>query len=182
MNLPNRLTLLRIGLIPFFMLAFYFDFSSMKIMATVIFILASITDFADGYIARKQNLITDFGKVMDTIADKTLVCAALLLFIEDGRMSAIIGLILIGRELVVSGFRILAASKGNVIPAGKTGKWKTATQMVMIVAFLLFDPKSSSIMGFVIIIENVLLYASVFLSLFSAYEYISKSSFLIQDK
>jgi CDP-diacylglycerol--glycerol-3-phosphate 3-phosphatidyltransferase len=130
MNLPNKLTLLRILLIPVFMVVLYWGFPGATYVALVIFIIASITDLLDGKIARKYNLVTDFGKFADPLADKMLVTAAMLWFVEQGRMPAWMLLIVICREFAVSGLRMIASDKGRVIAAGWSGKVKTASTMV----------------------------------------------------
>jgi CDP-diacylglycerol--glycerol-3-phosphate 3-phosphatidyltransferase len=118
-------------IIPFVVLLLQ-ENSICQFIALAIFIVASLTDFVDGYIARKRNLITNFGKFMDPLADKLLVAAAMIALVEMERLPAWIVIVILGREFLVSGFRTLAADKGIVIAAGKWGKWKTATQMVMI--------------------------------------------------
>ena len=137
MNLPNKLTLLRIILIPVFMGVLYWGFPGATYAALVIFIIASLTDLLDGKIARKYNLVTDFGKFADPLADKMLVTAAMLWFVEVGRMPAWALLIVIVREFGVSGLRMVAADKGRVIAAGWSGKVKTASTMVCIVLMLI---------------------------------------------
>ncbi|MGM9607435.1 MAG: CDP-diacylglycerol--glycerol-3-phosphate 3-phosphatidyltransferase [Oscillospiraceae bacterium] len=140
MNTANKLTMLRVIMIPVFLLALYLDFPFNKIVALVIFILASITDFIDGYIARHFNQITDFGKFMDPLADKLLVTSAMLWFVEVGQMAAWVLLIVIAREFAVSGLRMVAAPKGVVIAAAWSGKIKTASTMVCICLMLLPIP------------------------------------------
>ena len=140
MNLPNKLTLLRIILIPAFMVVLYWGFPGANYVALGIFILASLTDMLDGKIARKYNLVTDFGKFADPLADKMLVTAAMLWFVEIGRMPAWALLLVIVREFAVSGLRMIASDKGRVIAAGWSGKVKTASTMVCIV--LMFLPIS----------------------------------------
>ena len=130
MNLANRLTMLRIALIPVFLVVLYLDFPYNRYVALVIFILASATDFVDGHIARSRNLITDFGKFMDPLADKMLVMAAMLWFVEVGRMPAWALLIVVVREFAVSGLRLIAVDNGRVIAAAWSGKVKTASTMV----------------------------------------------------
>lgn len=140
MNLPNKLTMSRIVLIPVFMAVLYWGFPGSGYVALAIFIIASLTDLLDGKIARKYNLVTDFGKFADPLADKMLVTAALLWFVEQGRMPAWMLLIVICREFAVSGLRMIAADKGKVIAAGWSGKVKTASTMVCIVVMLLLGP------------------------------------------
>ena len=140
MNLPNKLTLLRIILIPSFMVVLYWGFPGANYVALGIFILASLTDMLDGKIARKYNLVTDFGKFADPLADKMLVTAAMLWFVEIGQMPAWALLLVIVREFAVSGLRMIASDKGRVIAAGWSGKVKTASTMVCIV--LMFLPIS----------------------------------------
>ena len=137
MNLPNKLTLLRIILVPVFMVVLYWGFPGATWVALAIFIIASLTDMLDGKIARKYNLVTDFGKFADPLADKMLVTAAMLWFVEIGQMPAWMLLIVICREFAVSGLRMVAADKGRVIAAGWSGKVKTASTMVCIVLMLI---------------------------------------------
>ena len=138
MNLPNKLTLLRVILIPFFLLFMYIDFPFHYAVALVIFAAASITDALDGKIARKRGLVTNFGKFLDPLADKVLVIAALTVFVDlnDVNMGAIPLIIISAREFMVSGLRLLAADSGVVVAAGIWGKLKTAFTMVAIVAIL----------------------------------------------
>lgn len=138
MNLPNKLTLLRVILIPFFLLFMYIDFQFHYAVALVIFAAASITDALDGKIARKRGLVTNFGKFLDPLADKVLVIAALTVFVDlnDVNMGAIPLIIITAREFMVSGLRLLAADSGVVVAAGIWGKLKTAFTMVAIVAIL----------------------------------------------
>ena len=138
MNLPNKLTLLRVILIPFFLLFMYIDFPFHYAVALVIFAAASITDALDGKIARKRGLVTNFGQFLDPLADKVLVIAALTVFVDlnDVNMGAIPLIIITAREFMVSGLRLLAADSGVVVAAGIWGKLKTAFTMVAIVAIL----------------------------------------------
>ena len=137
MNTANKLTLLRVVMIPAFLLVLYLHVPGANYWALAIFALASITDTLDGYIARHYNQITDFGKFMDPLADKCLVTAAMLWFVEIGQMPAWALLIVIVREFAVSGLRMIAADKGRVIAAGWSGKVKTASTMVCICIMLL---------------------------------------------
>ena len=138
MNLPNKLTLGRIILVPFFVAALLIPFSLHTIVALVLFIAASITDMLDGRIARKRNLITDFGKFADPLADKILVLAALLCFVQNGWCDCIAVIIVLFREFTVTSIRLIAAAKGEVIAANIWGKVKTVTQMVAIITILVF--------------------------------------------
>ena len=138
MNLPNKLTLGRIILVPFFVAALLIPFFLHTIVALVLFIAASITDMLDGRIARKRNLITDFGKFADPLADKILVLAALLCFVQNGWCDCIAVIIVLFREFTVTSIRLIAAAKGEVIAANIWGKVKTVTQMVAIITILVF--------------------------------------------
>ena len=139
MNLPNKLTVLRVLLIPFFVWAALGDpvpgYS--KYIAVLIFIVASLTDLLDGKIARKYGLVTNFGKFMDPLADKLLVCAALICLVSCGMLSAWMVIVIISREFIISGFRLVASDNGVVIAANYWGKFKTTFQMLMIIVLLL---------------------------------------------
>ena len=155
-NLPNKLTLLRIILIPAFMVVLYWGFPGANYVALAIFIVASFTDLLDGKIARKYNLVTDFGKFADPLADKMLVTAAMLWFVEIGQMAAWMLLIVIVREFAVSGLRMIASDKGRVIAAGWFGKVKTASTMVCIVImFLPIPPVLNTICVWVITLTTL---------------------------
>ena len=140
MNTANKLTMLRVLMIPAFMVVLYLGFPGANYVALVIFALASITDWLDGYIARRYNQTTDFGKFMDPLADKCLVTAAMLWFVEVGQMPAWALLTVIVREFAISGLRMNAATSGRVIAAGWSGKVKTAATMVCIILMLLPIP------------------------------------------
>lgn len=144
MNLPNKLTLLRIALILPFLLVLYLDAPYAPYIALAIFIATSLTDMLDGKIARKRGLVTDFGKFADPLADKMLVTAAMLWFVEIGRMPGWALLIVIVREFAVSGLRMVASDKGRVIAAGWSGKVKTASTMVCIVLMFLPIPAAAN--------------------------------------
>ena len=144
MNLPNKLTLLRIALILPFLLVLYLDVPYAPYIALTIFIAASLTDMLDGKIARKRGLVTDFGKFSDPLADKMLVTAAMLWFVEIGRMPGWALLIVIVREFAVSGLRMVASDKGRVIAAGWSGKVKTASTMACIVLMFLPIPAAAN--------------------------------------
>lgn len=140
MNTANKLTLLRVLLIPVFLVVLYLQFPFHMYYALAVFILASVTDFVDGYIARHYNMITDFGKFMDPLADKLLVVSAMLWFVESGMMPAWAVLIVVAREFAVTGLRLVAVDNGRVIAAGWSGKVKTASTMVCICLMLLPIP------------------------------------------
>ena len=166
MNLPNKLTVLRIIMIIPFLLVLYLDVPYADYWALGIFILASLTDMLDGKIARKYNLITDFGKFMDPLADKCLVIAAMLWFVEIGQMPGWALLVVIVREFAVSGLRMVAADKGRVIAAGWSGKVKTASTMVCIV--LMFLPIS-------VWINSICVAVIVLTTIYSGVEYFMKN-------
>ena len=172
MNLPNKLTLLRILLIPVFMVVLYWGFPGAPWVALAIFIIASLTDMLDGKIARKYNLVTDFGKFADPLADKMLVTAATLWFVEHGQIAAWMPLIVICREFAVSGLRMIASDKGRVIAAGWSGKVKTASTMVCIVVMFLPIPSIlNTICGWIITLTT----------LYSGVEYFMKNKDVIQS-
>lgn len=130
MNLANKITLFRVICIPVFIILMYMDGTAMDIAALVVYVLGSVSDFVDGYVARKYNMITDFGKFMDPLADKMLVITAMLMFVAQGRMPAWVLALVITREFAVSGLRLIAVEGGRVIAAAKSGKIKTASTMV----------------------------------------------------
>jgi CDP-diacylglycerol--glycerol-3-phosphate 3-phosphatidyltransferase len=140
MNTANKLTMARVVMIPLFLIVLYIGFTGSNYVALGIFVLASLTDFVDGQVARRCNQVTDFGKFMDPLADKVLVLAAMLWFTQEGIMPAWAVIIVVARELAVTGMRLLAATDGRVIAAGKSGKVKTACTMVcLIIMFLPVD-------------------------------------------
>ena len=142
MNLPNKLTILRTVMIPFFILFLYTDWfhGYDKIIAAVIFIAASLTDMLDGKIARKYNLVTNFGKFMDPLADNLLVCSALICLIELGQLPSWMVIIIVSREFIISGFRLIAAEQGIVIAASYWGKFKTTFQMIAVILMIVNLP------------------------------------------
>ncbi|MSS60438.1 CDP-diacylglycerol--glycerol-3-phosphate 3-phosphatidyltransferase [Fusobacterium sp. FSA-380-WT-2B] len=169
MNLPNKLTFLRLILVVPFI--YFLQFSdeggfTYRAIAFVIFVIASLTDFFDGYLARKHNLITDFGKIMDPLADKVLVISALVIFVDLGYIPSWMSIVVIAREFLISGIRMLAAAKGEVIPAGKLGKYKTTSQMIVILIMMLFGRNPYNFYMMLI---------PVILTLWSGWEYTSKA-------
>ncbi len=178
MNLPNKLTVLRVILIPFFLVALMVDAIPYgKWIAVVIFVIASLTDMLDGKIARKYNLITNFGKFMDPLADKLLVCSAMIALIELDRIPAWVVIIIIAREFIISGFRLVASDNGIVIAAGWWGKVKTVVQMVMII-FVMCDFGGSV----VALIENILIYAALALTVISLIDYLLKNKDVLSEQ
>lgn len=177
MNLPNKLTLLRVFLIPFFVFFFYATFiPGHNWIALGIYIVACLTDMADGKIARKYNLVTSFGKFMDPLADKILVTTALILFTSDGRMNAVALIIIVARDFIVNGLRLIASDKGTVIAADIWGKIKTTVQMVMAVALLIhFD------LQWWYILEQVLIWLAVLLTIVSLVNYLVKNRQVLKD-
>ena len=133
MNTPNKLTLVRTLMVPIFVIFMYQDFSSARLIATVIFSVASFTDFLDGYIARKNNLVTNFGKFADPLADKILVCSALILLASVNEIPAWMVIVIIAREFTITGFRTIAASDNITIAASPLGKFKTITQLISLI-------------------------------------------------
>lgn len=184
MNIANKLTIVRIILIPFFILCFYidgldqhssilgFDTTYAHIAALVIFSVAAGTDWLDGYLARKLNLISDFGKFMDPLADKMLTTAAFLIFIDQGLLASWVVFIVLTREFIVSGLRMTAASSGVIIAAGWSGKFKTVLQFVLIIALLIHPYQT--------VVNVVLIYAMTIATVVSGAEYVIKNSFVLK--
>ena len=188
MNLPNKLTLIRIALIPIFVLLMYFENLWCQLAAALVFIGASITDYLDGNIARKNNLVTNFGKFADPIADKMLVMSAFIMLVAQGRMPSWVCIIFLAREFTISGFRLVAAGGGKVIAAGMLGKIKTVTQMIAAVMLILFVPCSGqmdAMLGWLgdvgSIIANVMMYVMTVMTVWSGVDYIYKNRQFIQD-
>ncbi|MDD6212656.1 MAG: CDP-diacylglycerol--glycerol-3-phosphate 3-phosphatidyltransferase [Clostridiales bacterium] len=177
MNLPNKLTIMRAIMVPFFVFFLLADMGMTgDIVALVLFCAASITDFLDGYIARKYNLVTNFGKFMDPLADKLLVGSAAICLLGIGRLPAWVVVILIGREFVISGFRLVAAEKGVVIAASYWGKFKTTFQMLMTIVLILHLD-----LGFWGILEQILIWVSTILTLVSLIDYLVKNKDVLKD-
>ncbi len=177
MNLPNKLTILRVFLIPVFIIFMKVPVDWGRIAALIVFIVASLTDTADGYIARKYDLITDFGKFMDPLADKLLVCSALILLIDTGQLASWIVIVIISREFIISGFRLIAVDNGIVIAASMWGKVKTVFQMVMIIV-LLWNLQ----FYWFRILGQMLIYASLVLTVVSLIDYLVKNRKVLSSK
>ena len=179
MNLPNKLTCCRVVLIPFFvffMMAPFFEGYG-NYIALVIFIVASLTDLLDGKIARKYHLVTNFGKFMDPLADKLLVCSAMICLIQTGQLAAWIVMIIISREFIISGFRLIASDNGVVIAASYWGKFKTTFQMLMVITLILNLPYT-----WFQALGTVLIYVSLALTIISLIDYIVKNKDVLKDQ
>lgn len=173
MNLPNKLTIARVIAVPFFIVLYLYDF---KIAAFMLFIVASLTDMLDGKIARKHNLVTNFGKIMDPLADKILVYSAFSLMVQSGLVPAWMFIIILAREFVVSGMRTVAASEGIVIAAGMSGKIKTVLQMIAVPLLLLVGVFSQPQVDTLIAsVANLFLWASLIMTVVSGTEYVYKN-------
>ena len=166
MNLPNKLSLTRIALIPVMVALMYPNTTVCNLLAAAVFALAAFTDFLDGHIARKQHIVTDFGKFVDPVADKLLVLSALIMLIQHGIMPAWAVVVILARELCVDGLRMVAGSKGMVIAAGKLGKIKTTVQIVLILWLML---SRQPVMGS--IISGALTLLVLVMTLWSGVEY-----------
>lgn len=171
MNLPNKLTMGRIVAIPVFIVVFLMGY---KYAAAIIFILAALTDMLDGHIARKHNLVTNFGKLMDPLADKLLVMSALICLVQVGYVPGWMVVVILGREFIITGMRQVAAAQGIVIAAGTTGKIKTITQMIAI-PLLIMENWPFSLLGFNLPMDIIFLWIALAMTIISGIEYIAKN-------
>ncbi|MDD6798495.1 MAG: CDP-diacylglycerol--glycerol-3-phosphate 3-phosphatidyltransferase [Clostridia bacterium] len=179
MNLPNKLTIIRVIMIPVFLFFLLTDYAggASKYIAAAIFVVASLTDMLDGKIARKYNLVTNFGKFMDPLADKLLVCSALIAFVELQYLPAWIVIIIISREFIISGFRLIAADKGVVIAANYWGKFKTTFQMIMTILLILqLD------FPYADVVEWIFICIALALTIISLLDYIYKNRGVMSDE
>ena len=172
MNLANKITLFRVFLIPFFMIILYSNLEYSTYIAAAIFVFASLTDTLDGYIARSRNMVTNFGKFIDPLADKILVSSALISLVDLGKIPAWVVIIIIAREFTITGFRIIAASEGVNIAASSLGKIKTITQLIAIIAILVNNYPFRLIN---VPFDMILLYVSLFFTILSGIDYIYKN-------
>lgn len=175
MNLPNKLTIFRVILIPFFVLFLLVDITAYdKWIALAIFIVASVTDFLDGHIARKYHLVTNFGKFMDPLADKLLVCSALICLVELERIPSWIVIVIIAREFIISGFRLVASDNGVVIAASYWGKFKTTFQIIMI-CLMIAD------LAPLALVTQIVMWIALALTVISLVDYLIKNKSVMQD-
>ena len=171
MNLPNKLTVLRVIMIPFFVFFLLWqggENRTFRLIALALFIIASLTDLLDGKIARKYGLVTNFGKFMDPLADKLLVCSALICLIQLGQLPAWVVIVIISREFIISGFRLVAADNGIVIAASYWGKFKTVFQMTAVVLLIFNIPALS-------VLTSAVLWIAVILTVVSLVDYVAKN-------
>ena len=179
MNTPNKLTVARMIIVPFLVVFLLTGWGgdANRYISLALFVVASVTDWFDGYLARKNNLVTNFGKFMDPLADKLLVCSAMICMIELNRLPAWFVIIIIGREFIISGFRLIAAENGIVIAANYWGKFKTASQMIMIILLILH------LDGIFVTLEQLFIWLSLALTIISLITYIwqNKSVLSMQE-
>lgn len=195
MNLPNKITISRILLVPIFMIVLFLPIPYASLIAALIFVIAAATDGIDGHIARSTNTVTNFGKFLDPLADKLLVASALIALVGQGKLPSWVAVIIIAREFIVTGLRLIAVNEGKVIAAGMSGKIKTVTQIIAI-ALLLIDTSVLSnsdafmfekttllinnfavqpLVGLIGLLANVMVYVSVFFTLYSCIVYIKQN-------
>lgn len=177
MNLPNKLSVARVLCIPAIVTLLHFPEPACRIAAAVLFIIGCLTDFLDGRIARKRNLVTDFGKFIDPVADKLLVLTTLIMLIHLGLMPAWFVIVILCRELAVDGLRMVAVTKGQVIAAGPLGKWKTACQMVLISAMLILNMSLSQSWPLAVLAGIVIL-----LTIVSGVDYFVRNKSVLAEK
>lgn len=173
MNLPNKLTLLRVAMIPFFVATFYIPWRYAFWLSAILFVAAFFTDLVDGYLARKYHIVTDFGKLMDPIADKILAMAAMVMMNWTGQLSPIVTIVVLSREFIVSGLRLVVAGRGTVVAASWLGKAKTMMQFIMLLVLIL-EPVFSSLLGGTAFswISGLLIAVVVLLTLWSGWDYV----------
>ena len=183
LNLPNKLTLLRVCMIPYFVIFAKMGSFAMQCVAVGIYAVACITDALDGHIARSRNLVTNFGKFMDPIADKLLVMSALIVLTAQGRMPDWVCILMLGREFLVSGFRLVAVESGRVIAAGPLGKLKTVFQMLATIALMLLVPvEGEALLGQAgVTVANILMYVALALTVVSGADYLWRNRDCIKD-
>ena len=182
MNLPNKLTIFRVIMIPFFLIALLVDeIPGGKWIAVSLFIIASLTDMLDGKLARKYNLITNFGKFMDPLADKLLVCSAIVALISLDRIPCWVVIVIIAREFIISGFRLVASDNGVVIAASWWGKIKTVVQMIMTIV-LICDFRAECNSNVITVIENILIYSALALTVISLIDYLAKNKAVLKEQ
>ncbi len=176
MNLPNKLTIFRVIMIPFFVFFVLVPVAgeASKWIALTIFIIASLTDWLDGYLARKNNLVTNFGKFMDPLADKLLVCSALICLVELKGIPSWIVIVIIAREFIISGFRLVASDNGVVIAASYWGKFKTTFQMIMI-CLMIADLEPLRLL------TAIVMWVALILTVVSLVDYIVKNKEIMKD-
>lgn len=172
MNIANKITLFRVFLVPIFMIVLYSDFPNSQYIAGVIFIIASLTDTLDGYLARSRNLVTNFGKFLDPLADKILVSAALISLVGMDKIPAWTVVVVIAREFTITGFRVIAASEGVTIAASPLGKFKTITQLISII-LLLFNNFFFNSLN--IPMDKITYYICIFFTIVSGIDYLYKN-------
>ena len=178
-NIANKLTVVRMIMVPFFVFFYMTQWipeTWARYIAFIIFAVASYTDQLDGHLARSRNLVTDFGKFMDPLADKLLVISALICFVEKGEIAGWIVIIIVAREFIISGFRLVAAAKGIVIAAGMLGKIKTVFQMIMVMMIIL----GWQFVWYQVILQ-IMIYASMILAVVSVIEYIYKNIHVLSE-
>ena len=183
MNLPNKLTLLRMALIPFFVIFAKMDALWAQIVAVIIYVAACVTDALDGHIARSRGMVTNFGKFIDPIADKLLVMSALIVLTAQGRMPDWVCILMLAREFLVSGFRLVAVENGRVIAAGPLGKLKTVFQMLATIALMLLVPvEGEALLGQAgVTVANILMYVALALTVVSGADYLWRNRDCIKD-
>ena len=176
MNLPNKLTVLRVIMVPFFVFFMLTDVggAANKWIALAIFVIASLTDMLDGKIARKYNLVTNFGKFMDPLADKLLVCSAMICLIPSGKLPTAIVIVIIAREFIISGFRLVASDNGVVIAASYWGKFKTTFQMIGVVLLIFNIPALSTL-------TTIIVWIALALTVISLVDYIVKNAGVLTE-
>lgn len=183
MNTANKITLSRIFLIPIFIVLVLFENTFVQLGALCVFIIAAVTDTIDGYVARKYNMISDFGKFLDPLADKLLVTAALCALVEMNRISVWVLFIITVREFIVTGLRLIAVNNGVVIAASTWGKIKTVLQIIVIsIALLPFDFGQNMLLYGSISVVDVLMSIVVVVTIISGWEYVAKNSVLLKDR
>ena len=183
MNTPNKLTLLRIILVPVFIVSFFTEYRYSTACALIIFLVASATDSIDGYLARRNNQVTTFGQLMDPLADKILVMSALVCFTAKGHLAAWVAILIISREFIVTGIRLLAVGEREVIAASGWGKVKTVSQITAIIVILAANiPQFIGFQNLLLTISNFLIILTVALTIYSGFDYIKKNWRLLNFK